>query len=45
MDESRRLIRCLDAVEKLRSTLERGIQEGLALEAGFLELMMAFKSE
>ena len=44
-DESHRLIRCLDAVEKLRSTLERGIQEGLALEAGFLELMMASKAE
>jgi DNA polymerase-3 subunit delta' len=43
--ESRRLIRCLDAVEKLRGTLERGIQEGLALEAGFLELMMASKAE
>ncbi len=44
-DESRRLIRCLDAVEKLRSTLERGIQEGLALESGFLELMIASKAE
>jgi DNA polymerase III subunit delta' len=43
--ESRRLIRCLDALEKLRRTLERGIQEGLALEAGFLELMMASKAE
>jgi len=43
--ESRRLIRCLDAVEKLRGTLERGIQEGLALEAGFLELMMASKTQ
>lgn len=43
--ESRRLIRCLDAVEKLRGTLERGIQEGLGLEAGFLELMMASKAE
>lgn len=40
-DESRRLLRCLDALEKLRSSLERGIQEGLALEAGFLELMIA----
>jgi len=45
LDESRRMIRCLDAVEKLRSTLERGIQEGLALEAGFLELMMNSKVE
>jgi hypothetical protein len=32
-------------VEKLRSSLERGIQEGLALEAGFLELMMASKPQ
>jgi len=32
-------------VEKLRGTLERGIQEGLALEAGFLELMTASKAE
>lgn len=39
--ESLRLIRCLDAVEKLRSSLERGIQEALALEAGFLELFLA----
>jgi len=44
-DESRRLIRCLDAVEKLRSSLERGIQEALALEAGFLELMLASRAE
>ena len=43
--ESRRLIRCLDAVEKLRASLERGIQEALALEAGFLELMMTFGAE
>lgn len=43
--ESRRLIRCLDAVEKLRSSLERGIQEALALEAGFLELMLASRVE
>ena len=43
-EESRRLLCCLDALEKLRSTLERGIQEGLALEAGFLELMIASKS-
>ena len=45
LEESRRLIRSLDAVEKLRSSLERGIQEGLALEAGFLELMMASKPQ
>ena len=43
--ESLRLIRCLDAVEKLRTSLERGIQEALALEAGFLELMVAFRTE
>jgi DNA polymerase-3 subunit delta' len=42
---SRRLIRCLDAIEKLRLSLERGIQEALALEAGFLELSMASKAE
>jgi hypothetical protein len=41
-DASRSLILSLDAVEKLRSSLERGIQETLALEAGFLELMMVF---
>jgi DNA polymerase-3 subunit delta' len=40
-NESLRLIRCLDAVEKLRTSLERGIQEALALEAGFLELILA----
>jgi DNA polymerase-3 subunit delta' len=44
-DDSLRLIRCLDAVERLRSSLERGIQEGLALEAGFLELMTASRAE
>ena len=44
-DESRRLIHCLDAVEKLRGSLERGIQEALALEAGFLELMLASRAE
>jgi DNA polymerase-3 subunit delta' len=41
--ESLRFIRCLDAVERLRTSLERGIQEALALEAGFLELMIAFR--
>ena len=44
-DDSRRRIRCLDSVEKLRASLERGIQEALALEAGFLELMLAFRAE
>jgi DNA polymerase-3 subunit delta' len=43
--ESRRLLRCLEAIEKLRGTLERGVQEGLALEAGFLELMIASRQE
>jgi len=43
--ESRRLLRCLEAIEKLRGTLERGIQEGLALEAGFLELMIASRAQ
>lgn len=43
--ESLRLIRCLDAVEKLRTSLERGIQEALALEAGFLELFIASRIE
>ena len=43
--ESRRLLRCIETVEKLRSSLERGVQETLALEAGFLELMMESRSE
>ena len=43
--ESRRLLRCLEALEKLRGTLERGIQEALALEAGFLELIIASRAE
>ena len=43
--ESRRLLRCLESVEKLRGTLERGVQEALALEAGFLELMIASRAE
>lgn len=42
---SRRLLRCLEAVERLRSSLERGIQEALALEAGFLEIMIASRQE
>jgi hypothetical protein len=32
-------------VEKLRLSLERGVQEGLALEAGFLEIMIAASAE
>lgn len=43
--ESRRLLRCLDALERLRASLERGVQEALALEAGFLELMLASRAE
>jgi len=43
--ESRRLLRCLEAIEKLRGSLERGIQEALALEAGFLELIIASRAE
>lgn len=43
--ESRRLLRCLEALESLRTGLERGVQEALALEAGFLELMIASRSE
>jgi len=43
--ESRRLLRCLDAVARMRNSLERGVQEGLALEAGFLELMVASRAE
>ena len=43
--ESRRLLRCLDSIEKLRGTLERGVQEGMALEAGFLELLIASRQE
>ena len=44
-NESRRLLGCLEAVEKLRLSLERGVQEGLALEAGFLEIMIAASAE
>lgn len=43
--ESRRLLRCLECVEKIRSSMERGVQEALALETGFLELMLASCSE
>ena len=35
-----RLLRSLDVIEALRNSLEGGVQEALALEAGFLELMM-----
>jgi len=37
-DEIVCLLRALEIVEKLRSSLEGGVQEALALEAGFLEL-------
>lgn len=43
--ESRRLLRQLDALERLRTDLERGVQEALALEAGFLELMAASRQD
>ena len=33
-----RLLRALEVVEKLRGSLEGGVQEALALEAGFVEL-------
>ncbi len=33
------LLRALEIVESLRNSLEQGVQEALALEAGFLELM------
>ena len=34
-----RLLRRLDALERTRSLLARGVQEGLALESGFLEMV------
>ena len=37
-----RLLKCMEVVESLRNSLERGVQEPLALEAGFLELMRAY---
>jgi DNA polymerase-3 subunit delta' len=43
--ETRRLLLSLEAMERLRTSLERGVQEGLALEAGFLELMITFGAE
>ena len=43
--ESRRLLLSMEALEKFRSSLDRGVQEGLALEAGFLELMMASRAD
>ena len=43
--ESRRLLRQLAALDGLRGSLERGVQEALALEAGFLELMLASRQE
>lgn len=38
-ERSRCLLRQLDALERLRTSLERGVQEALALDAGFLELL------
>jgi DNA polymerase-3 subunit delta' len=43
--ESRRLIRQLDALDRLRTNLERGVQEALALETGFLELMVVSRQD
>jgi len=43
--ETRRLLRQLEALERLRQNLERGVQEALALEAGFLELMAASRQD
>ena len=44
-EETRRLLRQLEALERLRQNLERGVQEALALEAGFLELMAASRQD
>jgi DNA polymerase III subunit delta' len=44
-DESRRLLRQLDALDALRTSLERGVQEALALESGFLELMVVSRQD
>jgi DNA polymerase-3 subunit delta' len=44
-EESRRLLRMLDALEGLRISLERGVQEALALEAGFLELIAVSRQD
>jgi DNA polymerase-3 subunit delta' len=38
-EEALRLFRALDVVDRLQSSLEAGVQEGLALEASFLELV------
>lgn len=38
-EEVVRLLQCMEAVDAMKNTLERGVQEPLALEAGFLELM------
>lgn len=43
--DSRRLLRQLDALEGLRTSLERGVQEALALESGFLELMTVSRQD
>ncbi|MCX6957218.1 MAG: hypothetical protein NT164_01575 [Verrucomicrobiae bacterium] len=40
-----RLLRALETVEKLRASLEGGVQEALALEAGFLELVNTASKE
>src|SRR3990167_7113567 len=42
-NETKCLLRSLDSIESLRRSLEQGIQEALALEAGFLELMQNYQ--
>lgn len=40
-----RLLRSLEVLESMQHSLERGVQETLALEAGFLELMLKASSK
>lgn len=40
----RQLIRQIEAVERLRSDLERNVNEALALEAGFLEIFLPLEN-
>lgn len=44
-EESGVLLRRMEALGRLRGDLERGLQEGLVLEAGFLELLLLRGSE
>lgn len=43
--EIMRLLRAVEVIEKMRYSLENGVQETLALEAGFLELLKIYKDE